>query len=90
MKQQFFAWPGWPFLRFAWLLSTANAVWFALIYGGSDWLTGHRTLRVPIHLHIELSIPLIPGSPTSLTSTSGGFSRMAASAAWGWLKGTTS
>jgi hypothetical protein len=62
MKQQFLAWPGWPFLRFAWLLSAANAVWFAFVYGGSDWLTAHRSLRVPIHLPIELSIPLIPGA----------------------------
>lgn len=62
MKQRFVAWPGWPFLRFAWLLSTANAVWFALVYGGSDWLTAHRSLRVPIHLPIELSIPLIPSA----------------------------
>lgn len=62
MKQRFIAWPGWPFLRFASLLSTANAVWFALVYGGSDWLTAHRSLRVPIHLPIELSIPLIPSA----------------------------
>ena len=62
MNQRFLAWPGWPFLRFAWLLSTANALWFAFVYGGSDWLTAHRSLRVPIHLPIELSIPLIPSA----------------------------
>ena len=62
MKQRFLAWPGWPFLCFAWLLSAANAVWFAFVYGGCDWLTAHRKLRVPIHLPIELSIPLIPGA----------------------------
>lgn len=62
MKQRFLAWPGGPFLRFAWLLSTANAVWFGFIYGGSEWLTAQRSLRVPIHLPIELSIPLIPGA----------------------------
>jgi hypothetical protein len=61
-KQQFLTWPGWPFLRFAWLLSAANAMWFAFVYGGSDWLTAHRSLRIPIHLPIELSIPLIPGA----------------------------
>lgn len=59
---QFFAWPGWPFLRFAWLLSAANAVWFVFVYGGCDWLTAHRSLRVPVHLPGELSIPLIPGA----------------------------
>ncbi len=62
MTQPFIAWPGWPFLRFAWLLSVANAVWFALVYGGCDWLTAHRTLRVPIHLPVELSIPLVPSA----------------------------
>jgi len=62
MKPRFLAWPGWPFLRFAWLLSAANAGWFAFVYGGSEWLTAHRSRRVPIHLPIELSIPLIPGA----------------------------
>jgi membrane-associated phospholipid phosphatase len=62
MNQRFLAWPGWPFLRFAWLLSAANGVWFVFVYGGSDWLTAHRSLRVPIHLPIELSIPLIPSA----------------------------
>lgn len=62
MKPPFLAWPGWPFLRFAWLLSAANGVWFAIVYGGCDWITAHRSLRVPIHLPIELSIPLMPGA----------------------------
>lgn len=60
MNPRFLAWPGWPFLRFAWLLSAINAVWFEFVYGGCNWITAHRTLRVPIHLPIELSIPLIP------------------------------
>lgn len=62
MKPPFLAWPGWPFLRFAWLLSTANAAWFAFVYVGCDWLTARRSRRVPVHLPIELSIPLIPGA----------------------------
>ena len=63
MKDQpFIGWPGWPFLRFAWLLSAVNGLWFAFVYGGCDWITAHRSLRVPIHLPIELSIPLIPGA----------------------------
>ena len=37
-------------------------MWFALVYGGCDWVTAHRTLRVPIHMPFELSIPLIPGA----------------------------
>jgi len=33
-----------------------------MVYIGCDWLTAHRSLRVPIHLTVELSIPLIPGA----------------------------
>lgn len=58
----FLAWPGWPFLRFAWLLSGVNALWFALVYGGCDWLTAQHSCRLPIHLPVELSIPLIPSA----------------------------
>ena len=60
--ERFFAWPGWPFLRFAWLLSAANGVWFAVVYVGCEWLTAHRTLRLPVHLPVELSIPFVPGA----------------------------
>ena len=68
MKRRFLAWPGWPFLRFAWLLSALNAVWFVLVYGGCDWLTAHRSLRVPVHLPVELSIPFVPGAVLVYTS----------------------
>jgi membrane-associated phospholipid phosphatase len=61
-SRPFIAWPGWPFLRFAWLLSLANAVWFEFVFWGCNWITAHRSLRVPIHLPFELSIPLIPGA----------------------------
>src|SRR6202000_1883741 len=33
---------------------------FALIFCGADWITGHRSLRVRVHLDAELQIPLIP------------------------------
>ena len=61
-RGRFLAWPGWSQLRFAWLLSVANAGWFAFVFGGCEWLTARRSLRVPIHLPIELSIPLVPGA----------------------------
>jgi hypothetical protein len=60
MNRPFFAWPGWSFLWFAFCLSAANALWFLFVYVGSDWITSRRTLRVPVHLPIELSIPLVP------------------------------
>lgn len=65
---RFLGWPGWPYLRFAWLLSAANGVWFALVYFGCDWLTARRSLRVPIHLPVELSIPLVPAAVVIYTS----------------------
>ena len=61
-RGRFFAWPGWPLLRFAGLLALADAGWFAFVYGGCEWLTAHRSLRVRIHLPGELSIPLVPGA----------------------------
>lgn len=53
------AWPGWPHLRAAWLLTLLVAVWFGIIYIGADAFTAHRTLRVRIHLDAELRIPLV-------------------------------
>jgi membrane-associated phospholipid phosphatase len=62
MTRPFFAWPGWPHLRFAWLLSAVNGIWFAIIYCGCDWITAQRSLRVPVHFPLELSIPLVPSA----------------------------
>jgi membrane-associated phospholipid phosphatase len=64
----FLAWPGWPFLRFAGLLAAANGAWFAIVYGGCDWITAHRSLRVAVYLPIELSIPFIPGAVVAYMS----------------------
>lgn len=61
MKDQpFLAWPGWPHLREAAGLSLANALWFALVYGGADRLTARRSFRLPVHLAAELRIPFVP------------------------------
>jgi membrane-associated phospholipid phosphatase len=62
MKRPFLGWPGWPQLREAWLLSALNALWFILVYGGCNWITAQRSLRVPIHLPIELRIPFVPAA----------------------------
>lgn len=68
MKPPFLGWPGWPFLRFAWLLSLANGLWFAVVYVGCDWITARRSLRIPVHLPIELSIPFEPAAVLIYTS----------------------
>ena len=56
----FLAWPGWPHLRYAALLSFANTLWFVLVYGGMDALTARRSFRVPVHFPAELAIPFVP------------------------------
>jgi membrane-associated phospholipid phosphatase len=56
----FLAWPGWAHLRYAGLLSLADALWFAVVYGGADALTARRGFRVPVHLSAELRIPFVP------------------------------
>lgn len=56
----FLAWPGWPHLLYAWGLSLANGMWFLVVFGGSDLLTAHRTLRIPVHFAAELDLPLVP------------------------------
>jgi membrane-associated phospholipid phosphatase len=58
--QPFLGWPGWAHLRYAALLSLANAFWFVLVYGGMDSLTARRSFRVPVHFPAELAIPFVP------------------------------
>jgi membrane-associated phospholipid phosphatase len=60
VKEPFLAWPGRAHLVYAGLLSLANTLWFLAVYGGADWLTAHRSLRVPVHLAAELGIPFVP------------------------------
>jgi len=57
---RFLGWPGRAHLLEAWGLSLLNGVWFLVVYGGCDRLTARRTLRVPVHVPAELTIPLVP------------------------------
>jgi len=59
-QQQLFARPGWRHLVFACGLGLLFTVWLELIYGGADYVTGLRTLRVPVHFQWELAIPFVP------------------------------
>jgi membrane-associated phospholipid phosphatase len=60
IDDRFWGWPDRRTLRtFAWV-GLAGACWFALIYGGTDFVTSRRTVRVPIHFEAELQIPFVP------------------------------
>lgn len=72
-RRPFLAWPGWPHVRAAWLLTLLVAVWFGMIYIGADRFTAHRSLRVRIHLNAELGIPLIPAFTVAYMSLYGLF-----------------
>ena len=58
--EPFFAWPGWTILVYYLLLGTAIALWFAIVYGACDWITAHRSLRLPLHFPWESRIPFMP------------------------------
>jgi len=49
------------FPRGAWVAwGAASAAWFALVYGGCNWLTARRAERVSLHHDWERAIPLRP------------------------------
>jgi membrane-associated phospholipid phosphatase len=51
------------------LLALAVGLWFELIYGGADWVTGRHTYRVRLHLDAEVRIPFVPASVLGYLST---------------------
>ena len=59
-NDSFLAWPGWGHLRVTWYQTMLVSGWFAIVYGGANWLTAHREARVRVHFAAELQIPLIP------------------------------
>jgi membrane-associated phospholipid phosphatase len=72
-NEPFLAWPGWPHLREALLLSLADTLWFLLVYGGMDRLTAYRTFRVPVHFSAELGLPFVPSMTVFYMSVYGLF-----------------
>lgn len=34
--------------------------WFVVVYGGADWITAQRSLRIPVHTDWELALPFMP------------------------------
>ena len=60
IREPFFAWPGWRIFGYYLLLGTGIALCFAMVYGACDWITAHRSLRLPLHLSWESRIPFMP------------------------------
>ena len=54
------AWPGWRHVAEAIALGFLLTLWFELIYCSADFVTAHRTLRIPVHFQFELAIPFVP------------------------------
>ena len=60
LNRRFWHWPDGTTVAAFLLVGTASSAWFVLLFGGSDLLTAHRSLRLPIHLPWERDIPLVP------------------------------
>jgi len=60
IREPFFAWPGWRFLGHYTLLGMVIALCFAMVYGACDWITAHRSFRLPLHFSWESRIPFMP------------------------------
>lgn len=62
VKRRFLGWPDRSTWRtFVWV-GLAGACWFALIFGGADYVTSRRTLRVAVHFKSEQRLPLVPAA----------------------------
>jgi hypothetical protein len=59
-RDPFFAWPGWPHIRWASILIFFVTVWFCVAFAGANWFTAHRTAHVRVDLALEAYIPLVP------------------------------
>lgn len=58
-RQRFFAWPGGRLIREALGLGVAVSLFFAVVYGFADYITGQRVTRVPVDFAFERRIPFV-------------------------------
>jgi membrane-associated phospholipid phosphatase len=58
-REHFFAWPGWPHLRFAAMVGTAFCAGWSVVYNGAGALAEARPVRIPVHFAWERGIPLV-------------------------------
>jgi membrane-associated phospholipid phosphatase len=59
-SQPLMAWPGWAQVRWFLALWAALSAEFVVVFGGGDFITAHRQMRLQLYLQSELAIPFIP------------------------------
>ena len=55
-------WPGWRQLAFAFLVGSAEAVLFGIVYGGTNWIANQHSWRITAHTPLDLEIPFVPAA----------------------------
>jgi membrane-associated phospholipid phosphatase len=68
MTSRGLAWPDGSHLRHAARRAAGFTLLFGAAYGATDWIAGLHAWRVPVHLALERSIPLVPGAAWPYTS----------------------
>ncbi|MEX0715098.1 MAG: phosphatase PAP2 family protein [Planctomycetaceae bacterium] len=58
----FWGWPGWRHGGEACALGLLITLWFCLVYGIADHVTGLRSSRIRVHSSFELGIPFVPAA----------------------------
>jgi len=54
------AWPGWAQVRWFLALWVVLSAEFVVVFGGGDFITAHREMRLHLYLQSEFAIPFIP------------------------------
>jgi membrane-associated phospholipid phosphatase len=60
--RSFWHWPGLRQLGYSALLSVITALWFELIYSGTNIIAAQYPRRVRLHFDVELSLPFVPAT----------------------------
>jgi membrane-associated phospholipid phosphatase len=54
--------PTWDHFWYTVRVTLAVGVWFAVVYGGADWIAQQHSLRVRVHSGADLLVPFVPVS----------------------------
>jgi membrane-associated phospholipid phosphatase len=67
-RSRFLGWPGLAHLGYCVGLMIVNGLWFLLVFGGCDFVTERRALRVQVALPGELEIPFVASMTVAYVS----------------------